>query len=81
MLLRDGSTIQLPTLRLFCTTFPEPGIGQVSIRPRESASRKFRFDISAPAARTGGEFTEEALRYGSEELSIVTTKRDAGHPL
>src|SRR5215469_17698869 len=34
MLLRDGSTIQLPTLTLFCTSFPEPGIGQGSIRPR-----------------------------------------------
>src|SRR5262249_35006365 len=33
MLLRNGLTIQLPTLRLFCTSFPDPGIGQRSIRP------------------------------------------------
>src|SRR5215468_7886946 len=26
MLLRDGSTIQFPTSRLFCTSFPEQGI-------------------------------------------------------
>src|SRR5262249_34859274 len=40
MLLRDGSTIQLPTLRLFCTSFPEPGIGQRSIRPARACLTK-----------------------------------------
>jgi len=48
MLLRDGSTIQLPTLRLFGTSFPEPGIAQGSIYGlRRPASRKFHCDITA----------------------------------
>src|SRR5262249_39634211 len=40
ILLRDGSTIQFPTLRLFCTSFPDLGIRQGSIPPTRAALTK-----------------------------------------
>src|SRR6516165_3565871 len=81
MLLRDGSTIQLPTLTLFCTSFPEAGIGQVSIWPTRAGLTKIPLRYHRPLTT----FVHTRTKKGSQETHLQyvcheTRRAAAGKP-